>query len=95
MDRISYLWKSFEDAFLARGSCDEQRRDMRIAFFSGALALNAVSRSLSGLPTDEQRIALSEVSRELEEFRLDLLTKAVLDSMRYSAEELHAIRQKG
>jgi hypothetical protein len=95
MGRILDLWKSFEDAFIAPDAGDAQREDMRLAFFSGALALSSVARSISKIPEDERGLAQADLVIELERFRIDLLTQHVMASMRYSTEDLRAMRQKG
>lgn len=79
MNTIKSEWEMFESMVL-RGVSDQQRREAHLAFYAGVVSLLEMQHRIANTITSEAgRLAVVEAwKRELEYFRAEQTTKAVL-----------------
>jgi hypothetical protein len=81
MEMLDEVWKQFESAFVPPDACEEQRTDMRIAFFSGIVSIAALNGNLSALPEDERAKAYAQITNELHWFRAEIIAEALVQGL--------------
>jgi hypothetical protein len=81
MEMLDEVWKQFESAFVPQDASEDQRADMRVAFFSGIVSIAALNGRLNDLPEDERAKAFAEINNELHWFRAELIADAFMQGI--------------
>lgn len=77
---LAQVWASYEQKVMPASACEEQRRDMRDCFYTGASTVVDIMRmhmSPSGEITTEDEALMESLHAELEAFEREVVSRLV------------------